>query len=91
MAEPEPKARAMLAQWRTQAPEPVRLLLLTDPDDSVRAAACSTYYRRIPHPRLPAEDLTRLLAVLDLAWVLGLWPVPRPGGSGLAAGSRALT
>ncbi|WP_406179866.1 hypothetical protein [Streptomyces sp. NBC_01006] len=45
-ADPEPKVRATLAQWWTQAPERVRRLLLTDPDDSVRAGACSTYYRR---------------------------------------------
>ncbi|WP_406424107.1 hypothetical protein OH809_03510 [Streptomyces sp. NBC_00873] len=61
-ADPEPKVRATLAQWWTQAPEPVRRLLLTDPDDSVRAGACATYYRRIPHPVPPADLVPALLA-----------------------------
>lgn len=61
-ADPEPKIRAALAQWWTQAPEPVRRLLLSDDDATVRAAACSTYYRRLPHPVPPADLLPALLA-----------------------------
>ncbi|MEU1592911.1 hypothetical protein ABZ468_08620 [Streptomyces sp. NPDC005708] len=61
-ADPNPKIRATLAQWWTQAPEPVRRLLLTDPEDSVRAGACATYYRRLPHPGPPADLLPALLA-----------------------------
>nr|WSW49766.1 hypothetical protein OG296_42950 [Streptomyces sp. NBC_01001] len=60
--DPEPKVRATLAQWWTQAPEPVRRLLLTDADDSVRAGGCSTYYRRVPHPVPPADLVPALLA-----------------------------
>ncbi|MFF4102900.1 hypothetical protein [Streptomyces sp. NPDC001903] len=60
--DPEPKVRATLAQWWTQAPEPVRRLLLTDPDASVRAGACATYFRRIPHPVPPADLVPALLA-----------------------------
>ncbi|MCX5401237.1 hypothetical protein [Streptomyces sp. NBC_00102] len=61
-SDPEPEVRATLAQWWPEAPEPVRRLLLTDPDDSVRAAACSTYYRRLPHPVPPADLVPGLLA-----------------------------
>ncbi|GGT45775.1 hypothetical protein GCM10010254_75600 [Streptomyces chromofuscus] len=61
-ADPEPKIRATLAQWWPQAPEPVRRLLLTDPEDAVRAGACATYYRRLPHPVPPADLLPALLA-----------------------------
>ncbi|MEW1773735.1 hypothetical protein [Streptomyces sp. NPDC086777] len=61
-ADPEPAVRATLAQWWTQAPEPVRRLLLTDPEDTVRAGACATYYRRLPHPVPPADLLPALLA-----------------------------
>ncbi|MFF3859438.1 hypothetical protein [Streptomyces sp. NPDC002209] len=61
-ADSDPKVRATLAQSWTQAPEPVRRLLLTDPDDSVRAGACATYYRRIPHPVPPADLVPALLA-----------------------------
>ncbi|MFE7127712.1 hypothetical protein [Streptomyces sp. NPDC057617] len=61
-ADPDPKVRATLAQWWTQAPEAVRRLLLTDPEDTVRAAACATYYRWLPHPVLPADLLPALLA-----------------------------
>ncbi|MET9596187.1 hypothetical protein [Streptomyces sp. NPDC006459] len=57
-----PKVRAALAQWWTTAPEPVRRMLLTDPDDSVRAAACATYFRRIPHPVPPVDLVPELLA-----------------------------
>ncbi|PBC94960.1 hypothetical protein BX281_2888 [Streptomyces sp. Ag82_O1-15] len=60
-ADPEPIVRATLAQWWTQAPEPVRRLLLTDPEDTVRAGACATYYRRLPHPVPPADLLPALL------------------------------
>ncbi|MEV0993150.1 hypothetical protein [Streptomyces sp. NPDC049949] len=61
-ADADPKVRASLAQWWTTAPEPVRRLLLTDPDDSVRAGACATYFRRIPHPVPPADLVPELLA-----------------------------
>ncbi|MFH8902680.1 hypothetical protein ACH4HG_40855 [Streptomyces coeruleorubidus] len=61
-ADPDPKIRATLGQWWTQAPEAVRRLLLTDPEDMVRAGACATYYRRLPHPVPPADLLPVLLA-----------------------------
>lgn len=61
-ADPDPKIRATLAQWWTRAPEPVRRLLLTDPEDVARAGACATYYRRLPHPVPPADLLPALLA-----------------------------
>ncbi|MFD8817843.1 hypothetical protein ACFV23_41755 [Streptomyces sp. NPDC059627] len=61
-ADPEPEIRATLAQWWTRAPEPVRRLLLTDPEAAVRAGACATYYRRLPHPVPPADLLPALLA-----------------------------
>ncbi|GAA3499150.1 hypothetical protein GCM10019016_103080 [Streptomyces prasinosporus] len=60
--DPDPTVRATLAQWWTQAPEAVRRLLLTDPEDAVRAGACATYYRRLPHPVPPADLLPALLA-----------------------------
>ncbi|MER6557651.1 hypothetical protein ABT300_07760 [Streptomyces sp. NPDC001027] len=61
-ADRDPQIRTALAQWWTQAPEPVRRLLLTDPEDAVRAGACATYYRRLPHPVPPADLLPALLA-----------------------------
>jgi hypothetical protein len=61
-ADPDPKIRATVAQSWTQAPEPVRRLLLTDPEDAVRAGACATYYGRLPHPVPPADLLPALLA-----------------------------
>ncbi|MFJ8563737.1 hypothetical protein [Streptomyces sp. NPDC093514] len=61
-ADENPKVRATLAQWWTTAPEPVRRMQLTDPDDSVRAAACATYFRRIPHPVPPVDLVPELLA-----------------------------
>ncbi|GAA5035293.1 hypothetical protein [Streptomyces siamensis] len=61
-ADPDPEIRATLAQCWTQAPEAVRRLLLTDPEDAVRAAACATYYRRLPHPVPPADLMPTLLA-----------------------------
>ncbi|KOG54648.1 hypothetical protein ADK75_13510 [Streptomyces virginiae] len=61
-ADENPKVRATLAQWWTTAPEPVRRMLLTDPDDSVRAAACATYFRRIPYPVPPVDLVPELLA-----------------------------
>ncbi|MFC9269083.1 hypothetical protein ACFTXJ_15095 [Streptomyces zhihengii] len=61
-ADPNPKVRAILAQWWTTAPEPVRRLLLTDPDDSVRAGSCATYFRTLPHPVPPADLVPGLLA-----------------------------
>ncbi|MDI2124580.1 hypothetical protein [Yinghuangia seranimata] len=60
--DPEPEVRATLARWWPQAPEAVRRRLLTDVADSVRAAACSTYYARSPHPVPPADLLPALLA-----------------------------
>ncbi|MFD4134989.1 hypothetical protein [Streptomyces goshikiensis] len=60
-ADPAPKVRATLARWWTQAPEPVRRLLLTDADDAVRASACATYYARLPHPVPPADLVPALL------------------------------
>ncbi|MFJ2172721.1 hypothetical protein ACIOHE_07430 [Streptomyces sp. NPDC087851] len=61
-ADPDPKIRATLAAWWTQAPEAVRRHLLTNREDSVRAAACATYYPRLPHPAFPADLLPVLLA-----------------------------
>lgn len=61
-ADPDPKIRATLAQWWTDAPEQVRRTLLTDPVPDVRAAACSTYYARLPHPVPPPDLLPALLA-----------------------------
>ncbi|HSA52756.1 MAG TPA: hypothetical protein VLH10_21940 [Yinghuangia sp.] len=60
--DPDPRIRATLAQWWEHAPEPVRRRLLTDAADEVRAAACSTYYRFLPHPVPPADLLPALLA-----------------------------
>ncbi|MFF2852406.1 hypothetical protein ACFVT5_39820 [Streptomyces sp. NPDC058001] len=61
-ADPDPEIRATLAQWWARAPEAVRRVLLTDAEESVRAAACATYYRRLPHPVPPADLLPALLA-----------------------------
>lgn len=60
--DPDPKVRATLARWWTQAPDTVRRVLLTDPIDEVRAAACSTYYARLPHPVPPPDLVAGLLA-----------------------------
>jgi len=60
--DPDPRVRATLAQWWTEAPETVRRALLTDPADEVRAAACATYYRKLPHPVPPADLIAGLLA-----------------------------
>ncbi|OKI49130.1 HEAT repeat domain-containing protein [Micromonospora sp. CB01531] len=60
--DPDPKVRATLARWWTQSPEAVRRILLTDPVDEVRAAACSTYYARLPHPVPPPDLMAGLLA-----------------------------
>ncbi|MFJ8579457.1 hypothetical protein [Micromonospora sp. NPDC093277] len=60
--DPDPKIRATLARWWTQAPDAVRRILLTDPVDEVRAAACSTYYARLPHPVPPPDLVAGLLA-----------------------------
>lgn len=59
--DPDPEVRATLAEWWPQAPERVRRILLTDPVDAVRAAACATYYRRLPHPVPPADLVPALL------------------------------
>ncbi|MYV99147.1 hypothetical protein [Streptomyces sp. SID3343] len=61
-ADPDPGIRATLAKWWTQAPESVRRILLTDPEPAVRAAACSTYFARLPHPIPPSDLLPALLA-----------------------------
>lgn len=60
--DPDPQVRTTLARWWTQAPETTRRILLTDPVDEVRAAACSTYYTRSPHPVPPPDLVTGLLA-----------------------------
>ncbi|QKW24116.1 hypothetical protein HUT16_06045 [Kitasatospora sp. NA04385] len=60
--DPAPGVRAALGQYWTAAPEPVRRVLLTDPEDGVRAAACATYFRRLPHPVPPADLVPALLA-----------------------------
>ncbi|WP_208545449.1 hypothetical protein [Streptomyces sp. Tu 2975] len=61
-ADDDPVVRAELAQWWVESPEDVRRALLTDGDPLVRAAACSTYFRRIPHPVPPADLRPALLA-----------------------------
>ncbi|MFB6716417.1 MULTISPECIES: hypothetical protein [unclassified Streptomyces] len=61
-ADLDPKIRATLAQWWTQALESVRRLLLTDPEETVCAGACATYFRRLPHPAPPSDLLPALLA-----------------------------
>ncbi|MFJ4679909.1 hypothetical protein [Kitasatospora sp. NPDC088783] len=60
--DPDPDVRAALGQYWTTAPEPVRRTLLTDPEDSVRAAACARYFRHLPHPVPPADLVPALLA-----------------------------
>jgi hypothetical protein len=61
-ADSDPVIRAELAKYWTEAPEEVRRILLTDPEPTVRAAACSTYFARLPHPIPPADLLPALLA-----------------------------
>ncbi len=61
-ADPDPEVRATLARWWVDAPEDVRRRLLTDADDKVRAAACATYYARLPHPVPPPDLVPALLA-----------------------------
>ncbi|MFI6523745.1 hypothetical protein [Streptomyces uncialis] len=61
-ADPDSAIRAALAKHWPQAPEAVRRILLTDPEAKVRAAACSTYYARLPHPIPPSDLLPALLA-----------------------------
>jgi hypothetical protein len=53
--DPDPEVRASLAQWWPQAPETVRRILLTDPVDQVRAAAC--YLLPMAAPPGPAGRL----------------------------------
>ncbi|GAA2110909.1 hypothetical protein GCM10009759_52550 [Kitasatospora saccharophila] len=60
--DPAPEVRAALGQHWTAAPEPVRRALLTDPEDSVRAAACATSFLRWPYPVPPADLVPALLA-----------------------------
>ncbi|GAA1224614.1 hypothetical protein GCM10009665_13550 [Kitasatospora nipponensis] len=62
VADLDPAIRAALAKHWTQAPEAIRRILLTDPEAAVRAAACSTYYARRPHPVPPSDLLSALLA-----------------------------
>ena len=59
--DPDPEVRATLGRWWTQAPEAIRRVLLADPVDRVRAAACSTYYARLPHPVPPPDLVAGLL------------------------------
>ncbi|MEU6238770.1 hypothetical protein [Kitasatospora sp. NPDC047058] len=61
-SDPDPAIRASLAKHWTQAPEAVRRILLTDPEDTVRAAACSIYFADRPHPVPPSDLLPALLA-----------------------------
>lgn len=61
-ADPDPAIRAALAKHWVRAPEPVRRILLTDPEATVRAAACSTYFAHRPHPIPPSDLLPALLA-----------------------------
>lgn len=61
-ADPDPGVRIALAQWWVEAPEAIRRVLLTDPEPEVRAAACSTYYCRLPHPIPPTDLVPMLLA-----------------------------
>ncbi|MQY12578.1 hypothetical protein SRB5_27140 [Streptomyces sp. RB5] len=62
VSDPDPEIRATLARWWPQAPEEARRLLLTDPEGTVRAHACATYYARLPHPVPPADLIPSLLA-----------------------------
>ncbi|GIE34517.1 hypothetical protein Ait01nite_075620 [Actinoplanes italicus] len=59
--DPDPSVRALLARSWTEIPAKAQRQLLKDPDDDVRAAACSTYYTRLPHPSMPADLLPELL------------------------------
>ncbi|MFE4973680.1 hypothetical protein ACFRAR_16410 [Kitasatospora sp. NPDC056651] len=61
-ADADPAVRAALAKHWTRAPEAVRRVLLTDPEAEVRAAACATYFARLPHPVPPADLVPALLA-----------------------------
>jgi hypothetical protein len=61
-ADLNPQVRSTLGHWWTDAPEHVRRTLLTDADDRVREAACSTYYARVPHPVPPPDLIPALLA-----------------------------
>ncbi|MFG2949620.1 hypothetical protein [Streptomyces adustus] len=61
-ADSDPEVRAALARHWTRAPEAVRRILLTDPEATVRAAACSTYFAHSPHPIPPPDLLPALLA-----------------------------
>ncbi|MFJ9770772.1 hypothetical protein ACIRVF_05980 [Kitasatospora sp. NPDC101157] len=60
--DPDPAVRAALAKHWTRAPEAVRRILLTDPEAQVRAAACSTFFARLPHPVPPPDLVPALLA-----------------------------
>jgi hypothetical protein len=59
--DPDPSVRQLLARSWPEIPEAAQRRLLNDPDDDVRAAACSTYYVREPHPPMPGDLLPALL------------------------------
>ncbi|MEU9736021.1 hypothetical protein [Streptomyces sp. NPDC048002] len=60
--DPVPEIRATLARQWSRAPEPVRRLLLTDPEAEVRGAACSTWFAQLPYPVPPLDLVPALLA-----------------------------
>ncbi|MGI5243813.1 hypothetical protein [Dactylosporangium sp. CA-139066] len=59
--DPDAGIRATLGRWWVGAPEAVRRVLLTDPVDTVREFACSTYFARRPHPVPPADLVPQLV------------------------------
>ncbi|MFF4318855.1 hypothetical protein [Streptomyces sp. NPDC001568] len=50
--DPEPEVRAEIAAWQPDAPQEIRVALLTDPEAAVRSRACRAYAP--PAPLLPA-------------------------------------
>jgi hypothetical protein len=60
--DPDPEVRRMLARIWTDLPEAVQRRLLTDREEMVRAAACSTYHPWPPLPRMPADLVPALIA-----------------------------
>jgi hypothetical protein len=60
--DPDPEVRQTLARTWPDLPEGVRRRLLTDRQETVRAAACATYHTRLPHPGIPADLLPALIA-----------------------------
>ncbi|MFG2329582.1 hypothetical protein ACGFMM_08145 [Streptomyces sp. NPDC048604] len=85
--DPDPEVRAELAQWWVSAPEDVRRGLLADPEPKVRKAACSTYFRRLPHPVPPPDLHPALLAdpATRAGVVAHLDPLTPEAASALAA------